>query len=155
MNNTYYITQKKLEELENEYEAIKKSLREESIGEVPSFLESGDPNPDFSVFEENMLDLNSRFEVLENILKNYKIIETPPKNDRDKIQLGANVVFKDDAAQAEYKIVGTIEANPFEGKISNESPVGMAFLGKKVGDIVNVPASHKNYKILKIQYGDA
>lgn len=156
MSNTYYITKEKLEEIKKEYESIKKVLHEEIAGDVPNFLESNDPNPDFYLFEENLDSLNSRAEVLENILKNYTIIESPAKADRDKVQLGACVVCNnEEIGQQEYKIVGTIEANPFEGKISNESPVGMALIGKKVGDIINIPQARKNYKILKIQYGDA
>lgn len=156
MCNIYYVTKEKLEEIKNEHEAIKKSLQEEIANDIPNFLESTDPNPDFSVYRENLEDLNSRAEILENVLKNYRIIESPPKEKQDQIQLGARVVFKDDfAPQEEYKIVGTIEANPFEGKISNESPVGMAFLGKRVGDVVSIPSSRKSYKILKIRYGDA
>jgi transcription elongation factor GreA len=119
-------------------------------------LESNDPNPDFYLFEQNFEDLSSRAEVLENILKNYTIIKTPPKENQDKVQLGARVIFTNGSAQQEeYKIVGTIEANPFEGKISNESPIGMAFLGKKVGDTISLPINKKNYKILKIDYKDA
>lgn len=156
MSNTYYITGKKLEELKREYESIKAALQEEVAGDIPTFLESGDPNPDFSLHQENFEDLNSRVEVLENILKNYRIIESPPKADRDKVQLGAYVVCKNgEVGEAEYKIVGTIEANPFEGKISNESPVGMALIGRRVGDIINIPQVRKIYKILKIQYGEA
>lgn len=156
MANTYYLSKEKLKELQAEYETIRKSLHEETVGDAPSLLESGDPNPDFSVFEANLEERAARLEVLENILKNYKIIENPPQGDRDKIQLGARVVCQNgEVEKIEYKIVGTVEANPFEGKISNESPVGMAFLGKKVGDIINLPQLSKNYKILRIQYGDA
>jgi transcription elongation factor GreA len=156
MANTYYITKEKLEQIRKEYEAIKKALQEEISGDIPNFLESNDPNPDFYLFEQNFEDLNSRAEVLENILKNYTIIKSPPRQDQDRVQLGARVIFSNGSAnQEEYKIVGTIEANPFEGKISNESPVGMAFLGKKVGDIINLPINKKNYKILRIDYKDA
>lgn len=156
MANTYYITKEKLEQIKKEYEAIKKTLQEEIAGDVPSFLESNDPNPDFYLFEQNFEDLSSRVEVLENILKNYTIIKTPSKENQDKVQLGARVIFTNGSAQQEeYKIVGTIEANPFEGKISNESPIGMAFLGKKVGDTISLPINKKNYKILKIDYKDA
>lgn len=156
MTNTYYLTKEKLEELQAEYELIKKSLREELIENAPNLLEGEDTNPDFSVYEESLEEKESRLKVLENILKNYKIIKTPPKEDRNKVQLGARVVCQNDKAESvEYKIVGTIEANPFEGKISDESPVGMAFLGKQVGDTIYLPQLSKQYRILKIQYEDA
>jgi len=117
MANTYYLTKEKLEELQAEYELIKKSLREELIENAPNLLEGEDTNPDFSVYEESLEEKESRLKVLENILKNYKIIKTPPKEDRNKVQLGARVVCQNDKAESvEYKIVGTVEANPFEGK---------------------------------------
>ena len=154
--NTYYITQKKLEELKREHNTIKAALQEEVAAGIPNLLEGSDPNPDFYLFEENIEDLNAREEVLENIIKNYKIIESPPKTERDKVQLGASVVCKNsEAGEFEYNIVGTIEANPFEGKISNESPVGMALIGKRVGDVITIPQMQKNYQILKIEYKDA
>jgi len=144
-----------LDELQNEYESLRKLLREEASVDVPTFLEGGDPNPDFVVYQDTLEETNSRLLELENILKNYIIIKKPPKEAQDKVDLGAKVILKNgDSTKTEFKIVGTLEANPFEGKISNESPAGAAFIGKRVGDIINLRPD-VNYKILKIQYGDA
>jgi transcription elongation factor GreA len=119
-------------------------------------LEGSDTNPDFAIYQETLDELNSRMEELENVLKNHQIIAAPPAKDRDKVYLGAKIFLKDNKSkEAQFKLVGTIEANPFEGKISNESPAGMAFLGKKAGDTVQIGPSNINYKILKIQYEDA
>jgi transcription elongation factor GreA len=155
MSNIYFITKEKLKELEREQESIKKALQEETFNGVPNFLEGSDTNPDFAIYQQTLDELNSRMEELDNVLKNYKIIGTPPEQERDKVQLGAKVSIATGSKEAEYKLVGTIEANPFEGKISNESPVGMAFIGKKVGDAVQIGPSNINYKILKIQYEGA
>lgn len=155
MSNIYFITKEKLKELEHEQESIKKALQEETFNGVPNLLEGSDTNPDFAIYQQTLDELNSRMEELDNVLKNYKIISTPPEKERDKVQLGAKVFIAAGPKEAEYKLVGTIEANPFEGKISNESPVGMAFIGKKVGDAVQIGPSNINYKILKIQYEGA
>ncbi|MDD5569416.1 MAG: GreA/GreB family elongation factor [Candidatus Pacebacteria bacterium] len=153
MSTLYYVTKEKIEGLQREYDSLKNFLREESQ-EVPTVLEGENPNPDFATYRENLEEVNSRLVELENILKNHIIIQTPPQEDRDRVNLGAKVVLKDgDSQKAEFRIVGTIEANPFEGKISNESPAGMAFIGKKVGDTVYL-GPNANYKILKIQYED-
>jgi len=147
---TYYITKKKLKELEEELESLKKQQKEEFLNDSPSVFEGDDINPDFAFYQNSLEEINLRIEDLENILKNYIIIKAP--KERDKIYLGANVVFKDNySLEKEFKIVGTLEANPFDGKISNESPIGMALLGKKVGDVVFV-GQNNNYKIIKINY---
>ncbi|MCK9578425.1 GreA/GreB family elongation factor [bacterium] len=151
----YFITKQKLKELEIEYEHLKKMIKDEIAKEVPSLLESGDLNPDFTSYEEVLEQNQNRLEEIENILKNHQIIKKPPKEERDKIFLGANVVLRNDKHKTEYKIVGTLEANPFEGKISDESPAGKAFLGKTVGEVVSVGPAQATYQILEINYEDA
>lgn len=150
----YYITKEKLKELEDEYRMVREMIRTE-LGQSPSLLEGGDLNPEFTSYEEELSETANRIEELENILKNYRIIKSPPKEDRNKVFLGAHVVLKNDDHKAEYRIVGTLEANPFEGKISNESPAGKAFIGKTVGDVISVGPSNATYKILEVNYEDA
>jgi transcription elongation factor GreA len=151
----YYITKGKLKELKVEYEELKNVIRNELSGQSPALLEGGDLNPEFTSYEEEVENTTQRLEEVEMILNNYKIIGKPSAADRDKICLGAHVVLKNDNHKAEYRIVGTLEANPFEGKISDESPVGKAFIGKTVGDIISVGPSNSTYKILEINYEDA
>jgi len=151
----YFITKQKLKELENEYEHLKKMIKEEVAQEVPTLLESGDLNPDFTSYEEVLEQNQNRLEEIENILKNHQIIKKPPKEERDRVCLGANITLKNDKHKTEYKIVGTLEANPFEGKISDESPAGKAFIGKTVGEVVSVGPAHATYQILEINYEDA
>ena len=89
------------------------------------------------------------------ILKNYTIIKRPSEKDQDKVDIGARIVLKNESAkEEEYKIVGTLEADPFAGKISNESPLGISFIGKRVGETVSFN-NGKKYKILKVQYEEA
>jgi len=126
----YYLTKKKLEELEQEYENLKKLKQEKFKEGAPAFFEGEDINPEFTSYEEGMEGLNARLEELESILKNYILIASPL--DKSKVSLGASVILKENFSQEkQFKIVGTLEANPFEGKISNESPAGRAFWAKK------------------------
>jgi transcription elongation factor GreA len=150
----YFITKEKLKELEKEYNELKEIVKTEISGDAPVLLEGSDLNPEFASFEEKLSNNTNRLEEIEMILKNHKLISKPPASERNKVFLGANVVLKNDKHKAEYRIVGTLEANPFEGKISNESPVGKAFIGKTVGDTISVGPANSVYKILEVNYED-
>ena len=151
-NMEYYITKEKLKELEREYEELKEVIKIEISGQSPALLEGGDLSPEFTSYEEELAANTARLDELEVILNNYQLITKPPSSERDRVHLGAHVVLKNDNHRAEYRIVGTLEANPFEGKISNESPAGKAFIGKTVGDVVSVGPSNSTYKILEVNY---
>ncbi|MFZ5391543.1 MAG: GreA/GreB family elongation factor, partial [Patescibacteria group bacterium] len=94
--------------------------------------------------------IEGRIIELENILKNVEVI--PESASGDDVQVGSTVSFATPQGDREYTIVGSNEANPAKGLISNESPLGQAFLGRKVGDKVEVdlPAGRVVYKITKI-----
>lgn len=102
---------------------------------------------------DDLARINDKLKEISLILKNYELI-TPPSKDKQKIvSLGATVVVQVDGQTDELTIVGTMEANPSLGKISNESPVGKALLGHKVGDEVAISSAIKNiYKIKEIKY---
>lgn len=145
----YYLTKEKFEELNKECENLKKIQRNEFSVDAPSLLEGEDLNPEYTAYQEHLEEVASRVAELENVLKNCKIISKPIEP--NKVDLGASVVLENGSAQlTEFKIVGTLEANPFEGKISNESPVGMSFLGKEVGETISIGSCI--YKILNIKY---
>ena len=99
-------------------------------------------------------DIEARIEELEKILKNAEVV-VEDEVDLDKINIGCQVKILDIeySEELDYKIVGSTEANSLKGKISNESPVGKALIGHKVGDTVEVetPAGVFAYKILEIQ----
>ena len=155
MIKTFYLTKEGLEKIKKEYENLRSLQRNEILESAPSMLEGDALNPDYSFYKENLEELEKRIEELDNILKNYKIIRKPGKSEQDKVSLGAKVILKNGSTtHEEYKIVGTLEADPFKGLISNESPLGMSFIGKKVGESVSFNGNH-NYKILKIQYEES
>ena len=150
----FYITKVKLQELKKEYEELLEIERKKALGqEAPKILESEDLNPEFVSFQEDIGFLRSRIDELKNILEHHELIKNPVKDRRGVVGLGAKVKIAVDGQKDEFVIVGTLEANPALGKISNESPVGRALLGHKVGDEV-VVSSPVNiiYKIKNIKY---
>jgi transcription elongation factor GreA len=154
MDKKFYLTKEGLEKLKKEYETLKALRLAKLKGETPKILHSEDVSAEYLAFKEDMNFLENRLFELEYVLKNFVLIKKPPKERQNIVDLGATVTLEDqDGFINEFMIVGTLEANPSEGKISNESPVGKALLGKKVGDevVITSPISVK-YKIKKIRY---
>lgn len=149
----HYLSKEKVEELKKEYKELIQ-LREKKLkDEAPFSIQSGETNPEYLSFEEELNFLNSRINTLKNILNNYEIIKPPPKTQRDKIGLGARITVEVEGDKDEFVIVDSLEANPAVGKISKDSPVGSALFGHRVGDEVIVSSPVKTiYKILKIEY---
>lgn len=150
----FYITKEKLQELKKEYGELSIFERRKVMGqEAPKILESEDLNPEFVSYQEDMVFLRSRIDELRNILDNYELIKRPAKEKKLFVNLGAKVKIEVGGKQDEFTIVGTLEANPTLGKISNESPVGKALLGRKVGEEVVISSPMKTiYKIKGIKY---
>lgn len=149
----YYLTKKKLKELKEEYKNLLKLESLKTRGEVPKILESEDVSSEYLVFQEDLNFLKARIGELKKILNNYELIKYPSKAKQKIVALGAKVKVEADGEKDEFTIVGTLEANPSIGKISNESPVGKALMGRKVGDEIVVSSPIKTtYKILKISY---
>jgi transcription elongation factor GreA len=154
MEKKFYLTKEGLEKLKKEYETLKKIRLAKLKGEMPKILHSEDLSNEYLAFKEDMNLLESRLFELEYILKNFILIKKPPKEQQDVVNVGATVTLEDeDGLTNEFMIVGTLEANPNEGKISTESPVGKALLGKRVGDEVVITSPIRvKYKIKKIRY---
>lgn len=150
----FYITKGKLHELKKEYEELLDFERKKALGqEAPKLLESEDLNPEFVSFQEDLGFLRSRIDELKNILEHHELIKNPAKDRQGIIGLGAKVRVVVEDQKDEFIIVGTLEANPALGRISNESPVGKALLGHKVGDEVIISSPIKTvYKIRGIKY---
>jgi len=150
----YYLTKKGFEKIKKEYEILQKIKAVKLKGDVPGVLESEELNPDYMVFQEDMDFIENRLAELEKTIKNARIIKIPPKNKWNVVQLGAIVTLEVDKKNIdEIRILGTLEANPSLGIISNESPVGKALIGKKVGEEVVISSPIKTrYKIKKIRY---
>lgn len=149
----FYLTKEGLERIKKEYQDFKDLKFAKTKGEIPKIWHSEDINPEYLSFREDLSFLETRIVELENILKNVELIKPPPKERQNIIDLGARVIVKVDGQADEFEIVGSLEANPSLGKISNESPVGKTLLGHRVGDEVIVSSPIKTiYKIKKIKY---
>ena len=144
-----------LKKLEDELHDLKVYKRKEVAGKIKEAREQGDlsENAEYDAAKDEQRDIEARIEELEKILKNAEVV-VEEEADLDKVSIGCSVKILDCEFDEEltYKIVGSTEANSLKGKISNESPVGKALLGKKVGDTVTVEtqAGELQYKVLSI-----
>lgn len=149
-----HLTSEGFMELETELNILKTEKRPQIIEAIKEARAQGDlsENADYDVARTQQSELESRIAELEYMLSNAKIIEK--KNSNWVVDLGSTVLIEyvDDNETEEYQIVGSMEADPFENKISNESPIGKAIINKKVGDILSVESPTGNYtiKIIKI-----
>ena len=150
----FYITKSKLQEIKKEYNELLGVERKKTLSqEAPKILESEDLNPEFVSFQEDVDFLRSRIDELRDIIDHHELIKIPSKDKKDMIGVGAKVLVDINGQKDEFVVVGTLEANPALGKISNESPVGKALLGHKIGDEVIIPAHvEMRYKIKKVKY---
>ena len=143
------------EALEELVENLKVVKRREVATKIREAREQGDlsENAEYDAAKDEQRDIEARIEELENILKNAEVV-VEDEVDFDKINVGWTVKVFDVEfdEEMEFKIVGSTEANSLEGKISNESPVGHALIGKKAGDVVDVEtqAGVMQYKVLEI-----
>jgi transcription elongation factor GreA len=119
------------------------------IAEARSFGDLAE-NAEYSAAREEQSRVETRIAELEDILSSVEIIAG---NGDDKVSLGDAVVVKSGRTQTEYLIVGAVEADPMDNKISNESPLGQALLGKKVGDtaVITTPKGETKYSIVEIR----
>jgi len=149
----FYLTKEGLERIKKEYQDLKDLRLAKTKGEAPKTWQSEDLNPEYLSFQEDLSFFETRIAELEYILKNAELIKIPPKDKQNIVNLGARVLVEVDGQKDEFEIVGSLEANPALGKISNESPVGRALLGRKVGEEVIVSSPIQTvYKIKKIKY---
>ena len=153
----FYLTKEGLERIKREYKYLKELKLAKTKGEEsPKILHSEDLNPEYLAFQEDISFLETRIAELENIQKNVELIKPPAKDKQNIINLGATVLVEVDGQKDEFTLVGSLEANPSIGRISNESPVGKALLGHRAGEEVIVSSPIKTtYKIKKIKYKTA
>ena len=144
-----------LRALEDELENLKVVRRKEVAVKIREAREQGDlsENAEYDAAKDEQRDIETRIEDIEKILKHAEVV-VEDEVDLDKISVGCTVVLydKEFEEEVEYKIVGSTEANSLAGKISNESPLGKALMGRKVGDNieVNAQAGVIEYEVLKI-----
>ena len=145
-----------LRKLEDELQDLKVNRRQEVAQKIREAREQGDlsENAEYDAAKDEQRDIEARIEQLEKILKNAEVIDEDDVA-IDSISVGCCVKVLDVEFDEEldFKIVGSTEANSLKGKISNESPVGKALIGKKVGDVITVEtqAGAFQYKVLEIQ----
>ena len=145
-----------LKKLEEELHDLKVFKRKEVAGKIKEAREQGDlsENAEYDAAKDEQRDIEARIEEIEKILKNVEVVDED-EVDLDKISVGCRVKVYDIEfdEEMEFSLVGSSEANSLKGKISNESPVGKALIGAKVGDVVVVEtqAGLIQYKVLEIQ----
>jgi transcription elongation factor GreA len=151
MKKSFRLTQTGVDELRKELEVLI-AKRADIAEAIKSARELGDltENAEYqsALAEKDRND--SRVAEIENILQNVEIIKKPRGD--SKVQLGSVVKLKGDGKAKQFQVVGTVEADPLEGKISDESPIGQALLGKKEGETVEIttPTDTTAYKIIDI-----
>lgn len=150
------LTYEGLRQLEEELHDLKVNKRKQVAEKIKEARDQGDlsENAEYDAAKDEQRDIEARIEEIDKILRNAEVV-VEDEVDVDVINIGCKVRIFDMEYKEElvYKIVGSTEANSLRGKISNESPLGMALLGKRIGDIVDVDthAGVIQYKILEIQ----
>ena len=156
MDKKNILTYQGLQKLEEELQNLKVVRRKEVAQKIKEAREQGDlsENAEYDAAKDEQRDIEARIEDIEKILKNAEVV-VEEEVELDKISIGCKVKILDveENEELEYKIVGSTEANSLKGKISNESPVGKALLGAKIGDVVKVEThvGELEYKVLEIQ----
>lgn len=154
MTKTYPMTEQALQDLRAELKQKIEVERPALAARLKAAIELGDlsENADYTAAKEAQGFLEGRIQELQTIIGNAAIIDENQSNDR--VKLGNTVTVQEDgeSSRETYFIVGQVEANPSQGKISNESPLGRALVGSKVGDVVRVdaPVGQLTFRILEI-----
>lgn len=150
----FYLTKEGLNKLKSEYQELQKIAKTKIQEKIPELYHSEELNPEYLVYQEDVDLRRARIAELEKIFKNTELIKTPPKSKQNFVNLGAKVTVEINDEIDEFTILGTLEANPVEKIISNESPIGQVLLGKRVGEtvIIKTPIVNRICKIIKIKY---
>jgi transcription elongation factor GreA len=150
MKKAYQITNEGKKELEQELEHLK-GRRGDIADKIAEARDYGDlsENAEYDAAREEQGVLETRIAEIEDILQNAEIISGGKKGE---VGLGSTVELKTDSKTMKYTVVGPVEADPLEGKISNESPIGEALMGKKVGEtvVIKTPKGEIEYEVVSI-----
>jgi transcription elongation factor GreA len=154
--HTNFLTKEGFDKLQEELDHLRTVKRQEVANRLHEAMEGGEliENAEYEAAKNEQAFVEGRIQELDVLLATAQIIEDNGKHKKgDLIQVGSKVTIKEGNFEAEtFTIVGAAEANPREGKISNESPIGKAILGRKLNEVVKVetPAGTYNVKILKV-----
>lgn len=150
MRKLFRLTQTGVDELRAEHDVLV-GRRTEIADAIRTARELGDlsENAEYQAARADQERTENRVSEIDNILNNLDIIK---KSTNGKVQLGSTVTLKGGSKAKEFQVVGTVEADPLNGKISDESPIGQALIGKKVGDEVEIktPADTTSYTVAAI-----
>jgi transcription elongation factor GreA len=150
------MTQAGKEKLEQELEHLKTVVRKEVVERIKIARSFGDlsENSEYDAAKDEQAFVEGRITTIENMIRNARIISEDELS-KDAVSLGSSVTFVElpEGDEETYTIVGSAEADPFEGKISNDSPIAKSLMGRKVGDQVTVqtPGGEMNVKIIEIK----
>jgi transcription elongation factor GreA len=155
MAETSYLTQEGLTRLQKELEELKTSGREAIAKRLRAAIEQGDlsENADYTSAKEDQAFLEGRIREIEALLSNVTVIDNLSRN-LNEVGIGDRITIQEDSQPPEkYHLVGPKEADPLNGRISLESPIGKALMGRSVGEevIVDTPGGTVRFKIIKIE----
>ncbi len=150
---TKFITQDGLKKIKEELAQRKNEIRQKIAASIKEAKEQGDlsENAEYSEAKSQQAENEARIAELEYLLKESEVVAYNKSS--DTIQMGSKIKVKFNGSEMDFQIVGSNEANPGERKISNESPMGKGFMGKRKGDEVEieVPSGKMKYKILEVK----
>lgn len=152
-----FLTKEGKEEKEKYLNYLKTEMRAKVIQDLKTAREFGDlsENCEYDAARDAQANLEEEISLIEETLRNAKIIDTNTKKKSSVVEIGSKVKMFDidENEELEYTLVGALESNPDKGMISNQSPIGVAIMGKKVGDVVTIatPAGSYDMKILEIK----
>ncbi len=145
------LTYEGLRKLEDELQDLKVNKRQEVAQKIKEAREQGDlsENAEYDAAKDEQRDIEARIEEIEKILKNAEVIDED-EFDSETVNFGSEVVLRDVAWDKEvtYKVVGSTEADVLKNKISNESPLGIALMKKKKGEVVTVEAPNGSFEYI-------
>jgi transcription elongation factor GreA len=151
VDKVQYMSPEGLEKLKQELHELKTVRRRESAAKIENAKALGDlsENAEYHEAKDELAFIEGRVQEIEQILKNVSLIETGSST---TVRVGSTIEVEASGKRKNYKIVGSSEADPIQGMISNESPLGSAFLGHNKGDEVEVttPAGIQTYKIVSV-----
>jgi transcription elongation factor GreA len=153
---TNFLTKEGFEKLQEELDYLRTIKRQEVADRLHEAMEGGEliENAEYEAAKNEQAFVEGRIQELEMLLATARVIEDDKKKKFDLVQVCSTVTVQEDGYEEEtYTIVGAAEANPREGKISNESPIGKAILNHRAGEDVHVEAPDGSYKIRIVKIG--
>lgn len=151
-----FLTKEGFEKLQDELDYLRKVKRQEVADRLHEAMEGGEliENAEYEAAKNEQAFVEGRIQELDLLLATARVIEDNKKKKVDAVQVGSTVTIQEDGSEEEtYTIVGAAEANPRQGKISNESPMGRALLNHRIGDEVQVETPDGAYSVRVVKIG--